>query len=100
MTFTTMKGLCRALAKYDRQDELAGASTPRHVFREEDFTEADRKVVRERAGALEGLLGACGGRRWSEVLPEIRKIIASVRLGFKMQDEIIATCRRNGIRIE
>ena len=99
MTFTTMRGLCRALAKYDRQDELAKGPEPRFVVYEGDFTEDDRKVIRERSEALAGFLGACGGRNWSEVLPEVRKIIPSVRMGFKMQDEIIATCRRNRIRM-
>ena len=91
--------LCMKVAMCDRQDELT-ETEKRYIFRESDFTETDMEVIKARALEVKNMLKNSDGRKWKEVLPELKTIVRYVRLGFSDQDLIVETCRKNGISIE
>lgn len=97
MLYKRMKALCRQLALCEMQDRINHAKDRRFVYRESDFTEAEMGRVREIAAQVEDVLRRNGGRPWASVLPLVKGILPNMALGFGTQDEIIATCKYNGI---
>lgn len=97
MKYKRIGSLCRQLALCEMQDRIREESG-RTVFRENEFTEAEMASVREIAERAENVLRAGNGLPWASVFPSLKKVVPHLFLGFRVQDEIVETCRANRIK--
>ena len=93
MTFT---GMIKKLARFMQADAVAEEG--RVIKHVSDFTEADKESIDVYVMNLTNLFYHSNGRKWEDVLMDIHRIAPIYfRIGFKEQDEVIATCREYGI---
>ena len=96
MKYKRIGSLCRQLALCEMQDRVREDSG-RTVFRESEFTEAEMASVREIAKQAENVLRAGNGLPWASVFQSLKKAVPHLFLSFCIQDEIIDTCKHNGV---
>ena len=97
MNFTYMTNLLAKMIVSDRAKVLEH----RTIKGDADLTEYDIECVSTFASQLRHLFMYSDGRKWSDVLREIKKISGiDFYLGFRAQDTIIDTCNLYGFHFE
>ena len=105
-----MYGIANKLAKYHQQEKATAQG--RWIWREEDFTAQDLEEVKATTKRIIETLKSCNGLPWWDdftiengkmvihqrgALSELGAILPGTFIGFKMQDHIIARCKKHGI---
>lgn len=95
----TFNGLTKYLAQIAQQD-VVFTKTKRWVRRAYDFTPEERKEMLERKHMISWLLLGGDGKSWKFVLDGLKAHMPNTTIGFPLQNEIIETCRCNGIKFK
>ena len=104
--YKTIKGLSQHIAEFAMQ-HIALETENRWIWRESDFTPADRLEIQRIAANVADVLKSADGRKWwgtsiddtDNVLHDVQAVCGGLVIGFKAQDEILETCAYCGARI-
>lgn len=104
--YKTIKGLSQYLAKFAVQ-HIARETGNRWIWRESDFTPADKLEIQRIAANVADVLKSADGRKWwgtslddrDNVLDDLTAVCGGLTIGFNAQDEILQTCAHCGIHI-